>query len=68
LERCAASQRARLAEFNTARYLTRPFAPLLAGAATTAALGAPFVIAGALKSIYDLGLYTLFRRVPIEES
>ena len=53
---------------NTARYLTRPFAPLLAGVAASATLGAPFVIAGALKSIYDLGLYTLFRRVPIEES
>ena len=34
----------------------------------TATLGAPFVIAGALKSLYDLGLYTLFRRVPIEEA
>jgi len=53
---------------NTARYLTRPVAPLLAGVAATAALGAPFVIAGALKSLYDLGLYTLFRRVPIEEA
>jgi hypothetical protein len=53
---------------NTARYLTRPLGPLLAGAASTAALGAPFMIAGALKSIYDLGLYTLFRRIPIEES
>ena len=53
---------------NTARYLTRPVAPLLAGIAATATLGAPFVIAGALKSLYDLGLYTLFRRVPIEEA
>jgi predicted MFS family arabinose efflux permease len=53
---------------NSARYLTRPVAPLLAGVAATATLGAPFVIAGALKSLYDLGLYTLFRRVPIEEA
>lgn len=52
---------------NTARYLTRPVAPLLAGAAATATLGAPFVIAGALKSLYDLGLYAPFRRVPIDE-
>jgi predicted MFS family arabinose efflux permease len=46
---------------NTARYATRPFAPLVAGAALRGALGAPFVIAGALKSVYDIGLYTLFR-------
>ena len=50
---------------NTARYLTRPIAPLLAGAAIRGALGAPFVIAGALKSIYDLGLYALFRNVDV---
>ena len=51
---------------NTARYLTRPIAPLLAGAAIRGALGAPFVIAGALKSVYDLGLYVLFRSVTVE--
>lgn len=50
---------------NTARYTTRPFAPLLAGAASHAALGAPFVIAGALKTVYDLGLYRLFRNVDV---
>src|SRR5205807_6549438 len=48
---------------NTARYATRPIAPLLAGATVGASLGAPFVIAGALKSLYDLGLYALFRGV-----
>ena len=36
--------------------------------AATLALGAPFVIAGTLKSVYDLGLYRLFRRIPIDES
>src|SRR5207248_10966400 len=46
---------------NTARYLTRPVAPLLAGPALRIGLGAPFLIAGALKSVYDLGLYALFR-------
>ena len=51
---------------NTARYLTRPVAPLIAGATLRGALGAPFLIAGALKSIYDLGLYTLFRNVEVE--
>jgi hypothetical protein len=50
---------------NTARYLTRPIAPLFAGAAIRGALGARFVIAGALKSTYDLGLYTLFRNVDL---
>ena len=51
---------------NTARYLTRPVAPLLAGATLRGALGAPFVIAGALKSVYDVGLFVLFRNVGVE--
>jgi predicted MFS family arabinose efflux permease len=51
---------------NTARYLTRPVAPLLAGATLRGALGAPFIIAGAVKSVYDLGLYILFRNVAVE--
>src|SRR5213080_2328296 len=51
---------------NTARYLTRPVAPLIAGATLRGALGAPFVIAGALKSVYDVGLYVLFRNVGVE--
>jgi predicted MFS family arabinose efflux permease len=53
---------------NTARYLTRPIAPILAGAALRAGLGAPFLIAGALKSVYDVGLYVLFRNVEIDSS
>ena len=53
---------------NTGRYATRPFAPLLAGAASQAALGAPFLIAGALKTVYDLGLYRLFRAGPVPVS
>ena len=51
---------------NTARYVTRPLAPLLAGAALRGSLGAPFVIAGALKSMYDVGIYLLFRDVAVE--
>ena len=51
---------------NTARYLTRPVAPLLAGVALRGALGAPFLIAGALKSVYDIGLYLSFRNVTLE--
>jgi len=51
---------------NTARYLTRPIGPLAASAALRAGLGAPFLIAGALKSVYDLGLYLTFRSVAVE--
>ena len=51
---------------NTARYLTRPFAPLAAAATLRVALGAPFLVAGAVKSAYDLGLYLLFRGVRVE--
>jgi len=29
------------------------------------AIGAPFVIGGALKSVYDVGLYILFRNVEV---
>jgi predicted MFS family arabinose efflux permease len=48
---------------NTARYVARPIGPLLAGPIISVSLGAPFVIAGTLKSVYDLGLYALFRDV-----
>jgi MFS family permease len=48
---------------NTARYATRPIAPLLAGVTIRAGLGTPFLIAGALKGVYDLGLFALFRGV-----
>jgi MFS family permease len=51
---------------NTARYLTRPIAPLAAGTVLRVGLGAPFLIAGALKSVYDLGLYLTFRTVAVE--
>lgn len=50
---------------NTARYVTRPVAPLIAGATLRGALGAPFFIAGTLESVYDLGLYLLFRDVKL---
>jgi predicted MFS family arabinose efflux permease len=62
-----ASERTAAAAYtNTARYLTRPIAPLIAGATLRAGLGAPFVIAGTLKSAYDLGLYLTFRNVAVE--
>ena len=53
---------------NTARYVVRPFGPLIAGPIITVSLGAPFVIAGGLKSVYDLGLYALFRHVKLPSS
>ena len=50
---------------NGARYAARPFAPLLIGPLLTIGLGAPFVAAGALKSVYDVSLYSLFRDTPL---
>ncbi len=53
---------------NTARYLVRPFGAASAGIVMQRiAVGAPFVIAGALKVVYDLALYAVFRRVPLPE-
>lgn len=50
---------------NTARYAVRPIAPVLAGALAGVSLGAPFLLAGAIKSVYDIGIYAIFRRVPL---
>jgi MFS family permease len=50
---------------NTARYLTRPLGPVLAGAAQSVALGLPFLLAGVIKSGYDLVLWRWFRHVPV---
>ncbi len=50
---------------NTSRYLVRPVAPLAAGPLIQAWLGAPFLVAGVLKSLYDAGLYVLFRDVEL---
>jgi len=53
---------------NTARYVTRPFGALGAGALMErVALGSPFVVAGVLKITYDLLLYATFRKVPLPE-
>lgn len=48
---------------NTARYAVRPVAPLVTGALLQLTLVAPFLAAGVLKGIYDVGLYVLFRNV-----
>jgi len=49
---------------NTARYVTRPLGPLVAAPIMQLSLGAPFVVAGVLKSVYDAALYRAFRRHP----
>jgi predicted MFS family arabinose efflux permease len=61
-ERVAAS-----AYTNTARYVSRPLAPAIAGSVMQAATAAPFVIAGTLKIVYDLLTYATFRRVPLPD-
>src|SRR5213078_2044831 len=50
---------------NTARYVVRPAGPVLAGIASSMALGSPFLIAGTIKSAYDIALWSWFRRVPV---
>jgi predicted MFS family arabinose efflux permease len=52
---------------NTARYLVRPVGPLLAGAAQQVALGVPFLLAGTIKSTYDLVLWRWFRHVELDD-
>jgi hypothetical protein len=53
---------------NTARYVVRPLGAASAGVVMQrVAIGAPFVVAGALKCVYDLALYLTFRRVPLAE-
>jgi len=47
---------------NTSRYVTRR-SHLYGRRRAPRSQGAPFVIAGALKSVYDVGLYALFRNV-----
>jgi MFS family permease len=48
---------------NTARYVVRPIGSFLSGPLIAVAVGAPFVIAGAVKSVYDIGLFAQFRHV-----
>lgn len=46
---------------NTARYLTRPLGPALAGVLQSVSLAAPFLLAGVMKIGYDLALWRTFR-------
>jgi MFS family permease len=50
---------------NTARYVARPFGPLVGTALMRVALGAPWVVAGSLKSAYDLVLWRMFKKVEL---
>ena len=52
---------------NSARYLTRPFGTALGGLVASVAIGAPFLIAGSIKSAYDVVLWRWFRTVPVPE-
>jgi predicted MFS family arabinose efflux permease len=53
---------------NTARYVARPFGPLVGTALMhSVALGAPWVVAGTLKSVYDLLLWRTFKKVPLPD-
>ncbi|MEV4224913.1 MFS transporter [Nonomuraea sp. NPDC049725] len=53
---------------NTARYLTRPLGPALAGVLQSISLAAPFLLAGVTKIGYDLALWRIFRhsRLPTD--
>jgi MFS family permease len=50
---------------NTARYVVRPIGPVVGGALQSVALGLPFVMAGTVKSIYDVVLWRWFRKVEL---
>ncbi len=52
---------------NTARYAVRPLGPVLAGAFQRVALGLPFFLGGGIKIVYDVALWSWFRRLPLEE-
>jgi MFS family permease len=52
---------------NAARYLPRPAGPLVGALLASVALGAPFAVAGAVKSAYDLLLFALFRHTPLAD-
>jgi MFS family permease len=60
-----AERTAAAAVTNAARYTVRPVGPLLAGAVQQIALGAPLVLAGAIKGGYDLALWRWARHLPL---
>jgi MFS family permease len=56
---------AAIAYTNTARYLVRPIGPVAGTAALALGPGAPFLLAGLVKSLYDMALWFWFRTVPL---
>jgi MFS family permease len=50
---------------NTARYVARPWAPLVSGPLVAIGAGLPFAVAGTLKTVYDLALWRWFRAVDL---
>jgi predicted MFS family arabinose efflux permease len=63
-----AERTAAAAATNSARYVARPFGPLVAAALMrSVAIGAPWVAAGAIKSAYDIALWRVFSKVPLPE-
>ena len=60
-----AERTAAAAVTNTARYVTRPAGVALAGLLQPLGLGIPFLVAGVVKSAYDLALWRLFRPIPL---
>lgn len=52
---------------NAARHVVRPAGPALASVSMGMAAGLPFAVAGALKAVYDVALYVIFRRVRLAD-
>jgi MFS family permease len=52
---------------NASRYTVRPVGPLIAGLLQQLALGAPFVVAGAIKAGYDLTLWNWTSRLGLAD-
>ena len=52
---------------NAARHIVRPLGPALATLSMGMAAGVPFLVAGALKIVYDLAIYFSFRRVRLTD-
>jgi predicted MFS family arabinose efflux permease len=60
-----AERTAAAAVTNTARYVTRPVGPALAGLLQPLGVALPFLVAGVVKSAYDLALWCLFRPIQL---
>lgn len=59
-----AERTAAAATTNAARYSVRPFAPVVGGVLQQVSLGAPLLVAGSVKGVYDLALWHWARGIP----